>query len=189
MSVFARHNLVSLDEYLAAERSSPLRYEFCDGQVFLMAGGSPRHNFLETRLLQLIGSALTDSSRFAMTSNQRLSTADELYTYADGSIFCGDLEVGEDQTATNPVVVIEVLSDSTRDYDRGEKLRRYQTIPSLRHVVLLEQDAIDVEVWTRTDAGWQRCVYVDDQDEVTLSGIGVVLRAGDIYEGAFRLPN
>ncbi|MBX2799856.1 MAG: Uma2 family endonuclease [Myxococcales bacterium] len=124
-----------------------------------------------------------------MTSNRRLSTADGLYTYADGSVFCGEMTFGADQTAQNPVVIVEVLSDSTRTYDRTEKLERYKTIPSLRHVVLVEQDAPDVEVWSRSDAGWSRTVHVAGTDPtIRLPGIGVELDAGELYEGAERFP-
>src|SRR5687768_8027125 len=123
-----------------------------------MAGATPRHDYLETRILDAISRALGDGPCFTMTSSQRISTADGLYTYADGSVFCGSMDVGEEQTATNPVVVVEVLSDSTRDYDRGEKLERYKSIPSLRHVLLVEQHTVDVEHWFRTERGWERRV-------------------------------
>lgn len=93
-----------------------------------------------------------------MGADQRIASADGLYTYADASVFFGALEVGEEPTATNPVVLVEVLSDSTRSDDRGEKLDRYRTIPSLQQVVLVEPDAPDVETWTRGPTGWTRIV-------------------------------
>ena len=110
------------------------------------------------------------------------------YTYADGSVFCGEMTLGPMQTATNPVVLSEVLSDGTRAYDRGEKLTRYRSIPSLRHVVLIEQDGVDVEVWSRNGETWSRKVHVDWADRVGLPGIQVELSVGDIYEGAERFP-
>ena len=122
-----------------------------------------------------------------MTSSQRIATADGLYTYADGTVFCGKLKTGPGQTATNPVVVVEVLSPSTTAYDRGEKLVRYQTIQSLQHVVLVEQDAVDVEVWSRTADGWGRAVTVAG-GRVSLPGVGVELDADSIYDGADRVP-
>ena len=123
-----------------------------------------------------------------MNSDQRIATADGLYTYADGSVFCDAMELGPEQTATNPRVLVEVLSDGTRAYDRGEKLDRYRSIPSLAHVVFLEQDGVDVEVWSRAGEGWSRVVYVDPADTVQLPAIGVTLSVADLYAGAERYP-
>jgi Uma2 family endonuclease len=183
-----RHHVLTLADYFEAERVSPRRHEFCDGQIFLMAGGSPRHSYLSTRLVRLLGNALEGSPCDALNSDQRIATADGLYTYADGSVFCGPMELGPEQTATNPRVVVEVLSDGTRAYDRGEKLDRYRSIPSLAHVVFVEQDGVDVEVWSRGAGGWSRAVYVDASDTVQLDAIGVALRVGDLYAGAERYP-
>jgi Uma2 family endonuclease len=124
-----------------------------------------------------------------MSSDQRIATADGLYTYADGSVFCGELALGPEQTATNPVALIEVLSDSTRAYDRGEKLDRYRSVPSLRHVLFVEQDAVDVEVWTRGDAGWVRVVHVELGDTVHLRAIGAAFPVREIYDGVERIAS
>lgn len=188
MSSVPRHHRLTLDDYFAVERRSPERHEYFEGQVFLMAGGTPRHNYLESRASEALGRRLGGSPCFTMTSNQRIATHDGLYTYADGSVFCGRIEVGEDQTALNPVVLIEVLSDKTRDYDRGEKLERYKTIPSLRHVLLIEQVRIDVEHWFRGAGGWQRRVYTDANDVIALGEPAVELTVGEIYEGVERIP-
>jgi Uma2 family endonuclease len=188
MPASVRHHLQKLEDYFSAERVSPHRHEFADGQIFLMAGGSPRHNYLETRFLEAVGQRLVGGRCFTITSNQRIATADGLYTYADGSVFCGAMEVGAEQTATNPVLVVEILSDGTRAYDRGEKLDRYRSIPGLRHVVLIEPDAVDVEVWTRGLEGWTRTVSVDRADQVVLDAIGVLLPVAEIYAGVERVP-
>jgi Uma2 family endonuclease len=188
MPASVRHHVQSLEDYFAAERVSPHRHEFSDGQIFLMVGGSPRHDYLESRLLEAIGQRLVGARCFTITSSQRIATADGLYTYADGSVFCGAMEAGPEQTATNPVLLVEILSDGTRSYDRGDKLDRYRTIPSLRHVVLVEPDAIDVEVWTRGPDGWTRAVSVDRADIVKLEAIGVSLPVAEIYAGVERVP-
>jgi Uma2 family endonuclease len=187
-SYVARHHEFTLGEYFAAERRSGDKHEFADGQIYVMAGGSPRHNYLSGRVHRLLAEGLEGHPCDPLPADQRIGTGDGLYTYADGSVFCGDIELGPEQTALNTVVLIEVLSDSTRTYDRGEKLRRYQSITSLQHVVLLEQDAPDVEVWRRGPAGWTRTVHVEPDDRVPFPAIGVTLRLGDIYAGADRFP-
>ena len=183
-----RHHLLTLRDYFGAERDSPQRHEFADGQIYLMAGSSPRHTYLATRAVRLIGNALEGSPCDALNSDQRIATADGLYTYADGSVFCGPMELGPEQTATNPTVLIEVLSDGTRAYDRGEKLERYRSIPSLQHVLFIEQDGTDVEVWSQSGDSWGRAVHVDPVDTVALAAIGVTLSVEALYEGADRYP-
>ena len=186
MTASARHHRHSLDAYFAVERMSPARHEFAEGQIYVMAGGTPRHDWLESRMVQTLGARLGDGPCFVMTSNRRIATADDLYTYADASVFCGEMTIGADQTATNPVVLVEVLSDSTRDYDRGEKLARYQTIPSLRHVLLVEQQRVDMELWSRTVDGWTRQVVTELDGVVDLPAIGVRLSPRELYAGAER---
>ncbi|MEM6930177.1 MAG: Uma2 family endonuclease [Myxococcota bacterium] len=188
MSYAARHHEFTLDEYLDRDGPAGDKYEFADGQIYAMSGGSPRHNHLAGRIYRLLADQLDDGPCAPLPSDQRIATPDTLYTYADGSVFCGELEMGANQTAFNPTVLVEVLSDSTRAYDRGEKLRRYQTIPALQHVLLVEQDAVDVELWSRGDDGWTRVVHVDADQAVTLTAIGVTLQVGAIYEGVERFP-
>ncbi|MBA2320477.1 MAG: Uma2 family endonuclease [Deltaproteobacteria bacterium] len=188
MPASARHHVASLEEYFAVERNSPGRHEFFDGQIYVMAGGSHRHDYLETRALLALGRRLGDGPCLPMTSNRRIATPDGLYTYADGSIFCGRIETGPEQTSTNPVLLIEVLSDSTREYDRGEKLARVQTIPSLRHVLLIEQHHVEIEHWQRTEAAWVRRRYSALDASIELPDLGLTLPVGEIYEGLDRVP-
>src|SRR5688500_6312110 len=134
-----RHHRFALDDYFALERATGHKHEYVDGLVLAMAGGTPRHNAISANVLRALGNRLDGSPCVTLTPDQRIRTPDGLYTYADGSVFCGEIAVGPDATAENPTVLVEVLSDSTREYDRGEKLERYREIPSLRHVILVEQ--------------------------------------------------
>lgn len=187
-SYVARHHEFSLDDYFAVEGQTGEKHEFADGQVYAMSGGSPRHHYLAGRMHRLLAEALDDRPCDPLPSDQRIATADGLYTYADTSVFCDPIELGDRQTALNPVVLVEVLSESTRTYDRTEKLRRYKTIPSLHHVVLLEQDAVDVELWTRGGETWRRTVHVEPEQSLDLTALGVAIPVGAIYAGAERFP-
>ena len=189
MSSAARHHRLSVEDYLAHERRSPDKHEFFDGRVSLMAGGSARHNYLCGRIQHAMVARLDGTPCFPLGSDQRLATPDGLYTYADGAVFCGEVVVGPEATALNPVVVFEVLSDSTREYDRGEKLERYKQIPALRHVVLIEQHAVDVEVWTRGPTGWTRRVHTDPAERLVLVAPAMEVSLGDLYAGIERLPD
>lgn len=188
-SYVARHHEFTLDAYFATERRPDAgKHEFADGQIYAMSGGSPRHNHLAGHTYRLLAERLGGGPCVALPSDQRVATADGLYTYADASVFYGPIELGPEQTARNPTVVVEVLSDSTRAYDRGEKLRRYQSIEALRHVVLIEPDAPDVEVWSRGPDGWRRTVYAEAGKTVDLPAIGVALPVAEIYREASRFP-
>jgi Uma2 family endonuclease len=188
MSSAARHHTFSLDEYFSVEARRRDKHEFWDRQIFLMAGGSARHNALCANLLALLVPALRGSACRALSADQRLATPDGLYTYADASVVCGVLELGREQTLRNPILVVEVLSDATRAYDRGEKLLRYQQIPSLRHVLLVEQTQVDVEHWFRTDDGWARSVVTDPAATLSLTTPDLALAVAEVYAGALDLP-
>jgi Uma2 family endonuclease len=188
MSSAARHHTFSLDEYFAVEARGPGRHELWDGQIFLMAGGSPRHNALCANVLAALVPSLRGGGCRALAADQRIATPEELYTYADASVVCGALELGREQTLRNPLIIVEVLSDATRTYDRGEKLLRYQAIQSLRHVLLVEQRRVDVEHWFRGESGWAREVYTDPNAHLQLEPPGITVSVADLYADALALP-
>jgi len=141
----------SLDDYFLVELESITKHEFYDGDIFAMAGASLPHNHITSNLHALLRTAFRGSGCNAFTSDLRIATPGGLYTYPDVSVICGAVELvaGRPDTATNPVVLIEVLSDATRDYDRGKKFDVYKQIPSLKEYVTVEQDAVLVEHWRR----------------------------------------
>lgn len=180
--------MTTLDAYFAAEAHSLEKHEWLDGQIFLMAGGSLRHNALGANVLGAFTVGARGGPCQALSSDQRIATGDGLYTYADATLACGTLQLGREQTLLNPVVLVEVLSDATRAYDRGEKLTRYQTIPSLRHVLLVEQERVDVEHWRSVDGAWSRTVHTTLADRLVLDPPGLVVLLEDLYAGFDRLP-
>jgi Uma2 family endonuclease len=145
-------------EYLAWERLQPEKHEFHGGEVFAMAGATFEHN----QIVINVGAELRDRLRQqpcrVCASDLRVKIPSTgLYTYPDASVVCGRPELEDDQldTLLNPVVLVEVLSGSTEDYDRGTKFTNYRTIPSLRDYVLISTDKVLVEYFTRKeDASW-----------------------------------
>jgi Uma2 family endonuclease len=177
-----RHHY-TYEQYLELERDSTTKHEFVDGEIYAMAGGSPRHNALALR----IGSAL-DAGRpsgcVPFQSDQKvrvLSTGRT--TYPDVSMVCGPIELDSadhtGQTITNPVLLVEVLSPSTEDVDRISKRRDYQLIPSLREYVLVSQKQPHVEVYRRNDSGiWE---YLDIEEGMVKLVTGPTLDLSAIY--------
>jgi Uma2 family endonuclease len=181
----ARHHYFTEEQYLRREREAVEKSEYFDGNVYAMAGGSFRHN----RLCQAIGGALWTRLRGRpcqpSSSDQRLMTPGRLYTYPDLAVYCGKMEVrpGTTDVAINPTVLVEVLSDGTREYDTGEKLVAYQGIPSLRHVLLVEPEEARVTVVSRQGSGWVSEVAVGLDAVARLSAIDVELPLAEIYAG------
>ena len=127
-----RHHRFTEEEYLRAERESANKHEYYGGVILGMAGGSLRHNRLCSRINFVLCRLLAGHSCQPSSSDQRLMTPDRLYTYPDVAVYCGKIEVrpGTTDVAVNPKVLVEVLSDSTREYDLGDKLAQYQSIAS-----------------------------------------------------------
>ena len=147
-------------EYLAYERDAAMKHEFDDGEIYAMAGGSRRHNALASRV-----SAALEAGRkpgcIAFQSDQRVRVlATGKTTYPDASLVCGPIEGDpsdpDGSTITNPTLIVEVLSPSTEQDDRGNKWRHYQLLPSLQEYVLISQTDARVERYRRLAAGgWE----------------------------------
>lgn len=174
-------------QYLALEYDSELKHEFDDGEIFAMAGGSPRHSAIASRI-----SAALENTRpsgcTAFQSDMRIRVlATGRATYPDASMVCGSIELDPDDrsgtTITNPVLLVEVLSPSTEDVDRGSKWRDYQRIPSLQEYVLVNQES-RVEIYRRLRSGnWE---YLDVHEGVVKLLSGAMLDLSILYS---NLPN
>lgn len=154
------------EAYVLLEQGSPVKHEFLDGVVWAMAGGSPRHAAITSNIARALGNQLAGQRCQLFTSDLRVRIKPTgLATYPDVTVVCGalelDLEDPSRHTVTNPKVLVEVLSPSTEDYDRGEKLEHYRQVPSLEMVLLVAQEAHRVEAWTRTPNGWSSTSYED----------------------------
>ena len=152
----------SFREYLQVDEASDVKHEYLDGLILGMAGGTPEH----ARIAAACGASLSQQlagKRCAVFSEALRVRATEtgFAGYPDVTVVCGELnrDPENENTVTNPKVVVEVLSPSTAEYDRGDKLRHYQSIPSLEHVVLAAHDAPLIEVWTRSSDGWSKASF------------------------------
>lgn len=183
--VLAARQRHSFAEYLAIEEMNPVRHEFCDGEVWAMAGGSPDHAAIAINIASVLREQLRGRPCRVFGSDLRIRVlASGLATYPDASVVCSHLEIDPDDpsghTVVNPSLLVEVLSPSTEAYDRGEKLAHYKRIPSLREVVLVAQDERRLELWRREGEHWT--VELARGDEVArLSSIDCTLPLMEIY--------
>ncbi|HVZ32724.1 MAG TPA: Uma2 family endonuclease [Polyangiaceae bacterium] len=179
---------MSYADYLALERASDVKHEWEDGTARAMSGGTPEHGRLAVRFTALLGAALGDRPCEAFSSDVkvRIAAANRSY-YPDASVVCGALQRAADDAdaIANPIVVVEVLSDSTEARDRGVKRRHYQLLTSLKEYVLVSQSEPFVEVWRRTEDGWSVHEY-GPAGTVRLQSIDVAISVDELYRS--RLP-
>ena len=183
MTAEARDALYSLEQYLQLEEYANVKHEYLDGAIHAMAGVSPEHGAITMRIGGLLIPQLRGRRCTVYSSDVRIRVqATGFSTYPDLSIGCGERGVDppDPQALVDPVVLVEVLSPSTEAYDRGEKLRHYQQIPTLREVLLVAHDCREVEIRQRSGDGWDRDV-VGAGGSVELTSIGCRLEVDALY--------
>jgi Uma2 family endonuclease len=182
MSTSARRVHYTYAEYLALEEESSVRHEFLGGEIYAMAGGSPDHAALAAALIRSLGAGLPPGCR-AFTSDLRVRiAATGLSTYPDVAVVCGRTERAPDDplAVTNPVLLVEVTSPSTEEYDRGEKLRHYKSLPSVREVLIVSHRGPELTLHRREGAGWSTDV-AGAGGFLELSSVAARIAVDDVY--------
>ena len=181
---------VSYSEYLALEEKSPTKHEWLDGVVFDMeahgmAGGTPNHAALAAAVTFLLGLQLRGKPCRVFSSDLKVRIlATGLATYPDLTVVCSKLETDpqDANAAINPTLLVEVLSDSSEAYDRGEKFAHYRRLPSLREYVLVSHLTPRIEVWRRNDANrWELAQEAGAGERAELASIACELTVDEVY--------
>jgi Uma2 family endonuclease len=174
------------EEYLQLEVNSEERHEYIDGQIISMTGGTPNHNQIALNLSGALNYALKRQPYRVFVTDQRLWIPKKrIYTYPDVIVVAGQLELqaGRKDTILNPVAIAEVLSKSTKSNDRDEKFAAYRTIESFQEYILIDQYAIHVEQYVKTDNNrWIFTEYEDAAATITLSSVPFQIELADIYD-------
>ncbi len=183
---------LSPEEYLAFERASEDRHEYADGEIFAMSGGTIAHSEITGNIYGELRNAVRPRGCRVLNGDMRIHIeATGRYVYADALILCDKplFHDGRMDTLLNPKLVVEVLSDSTEAYDRGDKFAGYRTIPSLRTYVLASQKEPRIEVFSRqADGSWVLRAYGPGERAV-LTDIDVLLDVDAVYAGVFGLTD
>ena len=174
------------EEYLEAEVNSLDRHEFINGEIILMAGGTPDHNEIALNLGGALKLALKGKPYRTFSSDQRLWVPQlNNYTYPDLMVVAKPIELqsGRTDTITNPLLIAEVLSKGTRAYDRDDKFAAYRSIPSFQEYLLIDQYRLRVEQYSKTDANkWIFSEYSSTGDRLMLMSVQVEIAIADLYE-------
>jgi Uma2 family endonuclease len=194
MSALQRPLCFTLEEYFALECASERRFEFRDGEIVCMSGGSREHGRLSSNVHALLAARLAGRGCMAYTSDTALYVpAAPPYRYPDASVVCGEeqfREINGLDALENPILIVEVLSPSSADFDRGTKFESYKSIPTFAEYLLVAQDRTHVARRTKqSDGSWIETVFEANEETVQLASIGIDLPMGEIYEGlAFDQP-
>jgi Uma2 family endonuclease len=174
----------SYQDYLAALEMSSVKLEYCDGEIYAMAGGTPAHADLAAAAIRLLSNALLGRCRVSTSDLKVRIEATDLSTFPDVTVVCGEREVASiDRNATtNPTLLVEVTSKSTEDYDRGEKLNHYKQCPSVKAVLFISHRREQVTVVSRGSATWETREYRSGQ-QVEISALALTLSVDDLYAG------
>src|SRR5262245_44749497 len=175
-------------QYVALERDSPTKHEFFDGEIYAMAGGSEDHSALALSVLAALHGAVADRPCRVHTSDLRIYVeAVGLATFPDGTVICGPLQQhapSPNATALNPLVLLEVTSDSSEEYDTGAKLEAYQTIATLREVILVSHRERRITIHRRdTGDSWAMRVAIAG-GRVAVESLGAELIVDAIYRNS-----
>ena len=170
----------TVEDFLAWERTQEEKYEFVDGRIRMMVGDSNAHTMIKGNVFAALRARLRGGPCRPLAEGTKVVTAHG-GLYPDASVVCGAIDLTEDHIR-EPVVVVEVLSRSTADYDRGAKWVAYREIPTLRHYVLVAQDRRRVEVFGREGDVWSLRIVEPPAATIALPAIGVELALDEIYE-------
>ncbi|MFS8117272.1 MAG: Uma2 family endonuclease [Microcoleus sp.] len=174
------------EQYLALEETAEDKSEYLDGEIIPMTGGSTNHNRLAGNVYIALNLALPEQEYDVFIGDVRLWVPKvRLYTYPDVMVILGKPEYHNNRTdmITNPQVIVEVLSKSTKNYDRGDKFKLYKTIPSFREYILIDQTQINVEQYSKTEnKRWLYSEYDEEDTALVFNSFEVEVPLSAIYK-------
>lgn len=198
---------LTIEEYLAFERASEQKHEYYQGEVFLMldaipestsdmevqamSGASLTHNIISVNIIGELYARLKGKPCRPYGSDMRVHIPENtLFTYPDISIFCGDLDQSNEDSVVGPTIIFEILSPSTKNYDRGSKFKLYRDIPSLKEYVLIDTENINIEVFRiNKSEHWELEEYKSPYDKIELPAIGIGMPIELVYQNTSLIKN
>jgi Uma2 family endonuclease len=206
ISAYGKKKL-TIEEYLAFERSSSQKHEYYQGEVFLMldampestsdmevqamSGASHVHNIISVNIIGELYSRLKGKPCRPFGSDMRVHIPENtLFTYPDVSVFCGDLNQSNEDSVIGPTILFEILSPSTKNYDRGSKFKLYRDIPSLKEYILVDTETINIEVFRINKSGhWELEEYKSLLDNLVMPTLSIDLPLKLIYQHTSLIKN
>lgn len=183
MVAVSAFHYVSSEEYLAAEADSPIKHEYCDGEVYVMVGGTNAHNQIAGNLYALLRASLRGSGcRTYFADVKARIEALNCFYYPDVMVTYDDRDLTSNTIKRHPCLIVEVLSEGTEAFDRGDKFSNYRQLESLQEYVLISQTRQQVEVFRRNVEGLWVLHPFGEGDKVALASVGWQGAIADLYE-------
>ena len=183
----------TIEEYLELENASLEKHEYYQGEIFAMAGAKLQHNMITDNLLEHLKSKLRGKSCRPFGSNLRIYIEkNSLFTYPDLSIVCKPVlsRNNDEMNVLNPIVIVEVLSPSTKSYDRGDKFKLYRDIPTLKEYILIDSAIVNVESFYINEHGQLELTeYKKLSDMLFIRSVNILVELRDIYEDTNVMDN
>lgn len=177
----------SPEEYLRMEEHAEYKSEYLFGEIYSMAGGTGEHTSISTNVIIELGVILRGKAYRVYNSDLRIMAMEHgIFSYADALVICGKPEyvLGRKDTITNPTMIVEVLSPSTENYDRGKKFEIYRSIPSLQSYLLIDQARLYVEHHRKVENdNWLLDTYTDINQKVKIPAIDIEIAIANLYDG------
>ena len=178
---------ISIEEYLEMENAADEKHEYYKGEIFAMSGAKVPHNAIAGNLFGLLFNKLKGKKCKPYGSDARIHVEpNTLFTYPDISIICGEILTlnNDDYNVLNPTVIIEVLSNSTKNYDRGEKFKLYRDITTLKEYVLVDSESMHIEIFRiNKNSHWELEEYNSPADSIIIKAINESIFLSEIYDG------
>jgi len=179
-----KYSVMSVEDYLVLNRNSKdTRYEYLDGEIRMLAGGSPDHSIIIANLTAAIKGPIKGSQCRVYNSDVQLKLSEKRYVFPDITISCDERDRNQKETIRYPRVVVEVLSPTIEATDRGKKAAYYRACPTIQEYVMVDSEEIFVEVHRREEGRWTINTF-ELGDTITLESLGIQFPIEDAYEGA-----
>ena len=177
---------LSVAEYLACERESPVRHEYVQGEVYAMASASDRHNRIAGNIYARLLTHLGEGPGEPFISDMKIKVAPEVFYYPDVVMTCDPAGV-DAYFRAEPRLIVEVISPSTERIDRHEKMMAYKAMASLQEYVLVMQDEMRVEIYRRKGSEWEVSAFTGAEEQLPFASVELSLSMSEIYRNV-RLP-
>jgi len=176
----------TIEEYLALEESTQSRYEYVNGEVFAMTGGTDNHSTIKVNCVTTLNIKRRTSGKSCriFDSDMKVKVDEDNQVYPDFSVVCGERKFDDKKRTqlTNPILVGEVTSDSSAKYDKSLKADIYRMLDSLRYYVVIDQNKVHVQVWSLQDNGWLLQDFKSRDDVIMFDALNISLQVADMYD-------
>ena len=176
---------LTVEQYLALEAESEVKHEYIDGEIFAMTGGSANHSAIIAYTIAALINQLDETECVVRASDMRVKINELRYVYPDISVVCGESSYGDDNETTllNPTLIVEVTSPSSMAYDHVSKVEFYGALASVQAYLILDQQRVFAELYSRAASGWHLQQFSDLADVIPLDPLNCSLPLAQVYRG------